>query len=378
MCVLFSIKSEHNSAMKRLKFEHRITALYLILGALWILFSDKLLGYLFSDIASLSRFQTFKGVFYVVTTAIFFYFFITKHLVKLRSTEKELENHKQNLTQLVHEKTKNLDDAIEALSKTNQKLNEKNKIINKQNTELKSTLKALKEMQFQLIQIEKMASLGILTAGISHEINNPLNFIMGGLTGLQNYIRESKIEDEKVELYLKSIKTGIERATSIMNGLNQLSRNNDELNEKCDLHAIIENSLAISKGQWKSNIEVIRQFAAYPILIPGNVGKLHQVFINLIVNAFQSIGDKGTVTISTEIQNDKAIVTIADTGCGISKDKLFRITDPFYTTKEPGHGTGLGLSITYNIIQDHKGTLEFKSAVKKGTTVTVVLPAKFN
>jgi signal transduction histidine kinase len=364
--------------MKRLKFEHRITALYLILGALWILFSDKLLGYLFSDIASLSRFQTFKGVFYVVTTAVFFYFFITKHLIKLRNTEKELENHKQNLTQLVHEKTKNLDDAIEALSKTNQKLNEKNKIINKQNTELKSTLKALKEMQFQLIQIEKMASLGILTAGISHEINNPLNFIMGGLTGLQNYIRESKIEDEKVELYLKSIKTGIERATSIMNGLNQLSRNNDDLNEKCDLHAIIENSLAISKGQWKSNIEVIRQFAAYPILIPGNVGKLHQVFINLIVNAFQSIGDKGTVTITTETQKDKAIVTIADTGCGISKDKLSKITDPFYTTKEPGHGTGLGLSITYNIIQDHKGTLEFKSAVKKGTTVTVVLPAKFN
>lgn len=363
--------------MKHFKFEHRITALYLILGALWILFSDKVLNYFLSDIALLSRFQTFKGFFYVITTAIFFYFFITKHLTKLRNTEQELENHKQHLVQLVQEKTKNLDEAIEAISNTNQKLNDKNKIIKKQNTELKETLKALKETQFQLIQIEKMASLGILTAGISHEINNPLNFILGGLTGLQEYIQESKIDDEKVELYLKSIRTGIERATSIMNGLNQMSRNNDDLNENCDLHAIIENSLSISKGQWKNNIEIIRKFTEHPILIPGNVGKLHQVFINLIVNAFQSIEDMGSVTITTEMKHDNAIVTISDTGCGISKAQLSKITDPFYTTKEPGYGTGLGLSITYNIIQNHKGTINFQSALNKGTTVTVLLPTKF-
>lgn len=363
--------------MKHLKFEYRITALYLILGALWILFSDQGLGYLLSDNASLSKFQTLKGIFYVIITAVFFYFFITKHLTRLRNTEKELKNHKENLVQLVNEKTKDLDLAFETLSKTNKELNDKNKIINKQNTELKKTLKTLKETQYQLIQIEKMASLGILTAGISHEINNPLNFIMGGLTGLQNYIRESKIEDEKVSLYLKSIKTGVHRATAIMNGLNQMSRTNDDLNEKCDLHAIIENSLAISKGKWKSNIEINREFAHYPILIPGNVGKLHQVFINLIVNAYQSIEEKGSVTISTEIKKDNAIVTIADTGCGINKEKLSNVTDPFYTTKEPGHGTGLGLSITYNIIREHKGTLTFQSVLKKGTTVTVVLPAKF-
>jgi signal transduction histidine kinase len=278
--------------------------------------------------------------------------------------------------ELIQEKTKNLDKAIDTLSKTNQQLSEKNKIINKRNTELKDTLKALKKMQYQLIQIEKMASLGILTAGISHEINNPLNFIMGGLTGLQDYVQEAKIEDEKVKLYLASIKTGIQRATSIMNGLNQLSRNNEDLNEKCDLHAIIENSLSISKGQWKNVIEIIRNFSDDAIIIPGNVGKLHQVFINLIVNAYQSIEKSGSVTITTEINNNTAIISIADTGCGISKNKIANITDPFYTTKEPGHGTGLGLSITYHIIREHNGTLNFKSTLNKGTTVTVELPAK--
>jgi len=363
--------------MKNLKFEHRITVLYLILGLIWILFSDKVLGIIFWDINSLTRLQTLKGFFYVIITAIFFYFFISKHLTKLRNTESELEKHKNNLVELIQEKTKNLDEAIEALSNTNSKLNEKNKIINKKNAELKKTLKVLKETQFQLIQIEKMASLGILTAGISHEINNPLNFILGGLTGLQDYIRDENIRDEKVELYLNSIKTGIERATSIMTGLNQMSRASENYREPCDLHAIINNSLLITKGELKGSIEIKKHFSDTPIIIPGNVGKLHQVFINLIVNAYHAVEEKGSITITTGITNDNAVITITDTGCGISKDKLSKITDPFFTTKEPGKGTGLGLSITYNIIQAHKGTIKFQSTIKKGTSVTIILPAKF-
>lgn len=362
--------------MKNIRFEHKITALYLLLGAAWILFSDKILGMLIEDIASLSKVQSLKGIFYVVITALFFYFFIRKHLSKLRHTELELESHKNNLLQLVQEKTKDLDSAIEALSKINEELNAKNTLINKKNEELHETLKILKETQFQLIQIEKMASIGVLTAGISHEINNPLNFILGGVTGLENYIKEEKIESEKVDLYLKGIKTGIKRVNEIMSGLNQLSRKNDNYDEICDIHAIIDNCINITQGQFKGKIVVEKQYADKPVVVYGNVGKLHQIFINILVNACQSIEKKGTILIKTAIDEKNAIINIADTGCGISEENLAKITDPFFTTKDPGKGTGLGLSIVYNIIQEHKGKIEFQSQINKGTTVNITLPAK--
>ena len=355
--------------MKKLRFEHKITALYLMLGAIWILFSDKLLGFLIQDINTIMKLQTFKGVFYVVITAIFFYLFIRKHLSKLRSTEHELEEHKNNLLQHIQEKTKDLDAAIEALSEINSELNKKN-------NELTKTLDKLKETQFQLIQFEKMASIGVLTAGISHEINNPLNYILGGLTGLENYIKEAKIESEKVSLYLNSIKTGIERATTIMSGLNQMSRNNENYDEICDIHAIIDNCLNITKGLYKEKIDIKKEYASTPIVVSGNTGKLHQVFINLIVNAFQAIENKGTIRIITEKDGDKTRIIMKDSGCGISEENLSKITDPFFTTKDPGKGTGLGLSIVYNIIQSHQGNIEFESTINKGTTAIIVLPVK--
>jgi len=340
------------------------------------LFSDSILNFLIDDIDSLTEIQTYKGVFYVLITAIFFFLYMKKHLNKLRNAEQQLEVHKNNLQHLVEEKTKDLDAAINKLSKTNAALNDKNEIINDQNLKLKKTLKALKDTQSQLVQVEKMASLGILTAGISHEINNPLNYILGGLTGLENHLTDEKINDEKVNLYLNSIKTGVSRATAIVSGLNQLSRNKDTYEEDCDIHEIIDNCLTILNSQLKRKIEIKRQFADEIIIVTGNVGKLHQVFLNIIINANQSIEDKGTITLSTVITKENVYIDIADTGCGISKENLSKITDPFFTTKEPGQGTGLGLAIACNIIHDHKGTISFKSALNKGTNVKIVLPVK--
>jgi signal transduction histidine kinase len=346
------------------------------LGGMWILFSDNILKFFIKDIDYLSEVQTFKGIFYVLITAVFFYLYMKKHLNKLRNAEHELEDHKNNLQHLVVEKTKDLDAAIHELSKTNTALNDKNEIINNQNLKLKNTLKALKDTQSQLVQIEKMASLGILTAGISHEINNPLNYILGGLTGLENHLSDEKINDEKVELYLNSIRTGVSRATAIVSGMNQLSRKKDTYEELCDIHEIIDNCLTILNSQLKHKIEIIKQFAGERIIVSGNVGKLHQVFLNIIINANQSIEDKGTITLSTALKKENVYIEITDTGCGISKENLSKITDPFFTTKEPGQGTGLGLAIAYNIIHDHKGTINFMSTVNKGTTVKIVLPLK--
>lgn len=362
--------------MAKIRFEHRITFIYILLGAVWILFSDSVLKLFIYDINYLSEIQTLKGVLYVIITALFFYFFIKKHLSKLRNTERELESHKNNLQHLVEEKTKDLDNAIGELSTTNAALNEKNDIIRQQNIQLKKTVKALKDTQGHLIQVEKMASLGVLTAGISHEINNPLNYILGGLTGLENHLADEKINDQKVALYLNSIKTGVNRATAIVSGLNQLSRNKETYEEDCNIHEIINNCLTILDNQLKNKVEIIRDFNQQTLVVQGNVGKMHQVFLNIIINACQSIRENGTISIATEIIKDTVQIKIADNGCGISKENLSKITDPFFTTKEPGEGTGLGLAIVYNIIQAHRGKISFSSTLNKGTVVKIVLPLK--
>ncbi|WP_340114153.1 sensor histidine kinase [Maribellus mangrovi] len=353
--------------MPKIKFEYKIAFAYLLIGGLWISFSDRFLNTIIRDPDYLTEIQTYKGWFYVLVTAILFFLFLKKHLSELRSTRNELEAHKNNLQQLVQEKTRNLDIAI-------RELEIKNKEINLKNSKLESTLQELKEMQAQLFQAEKMASIGILTAGIAHEINNPLNYILGGLTGLQSYFDEEKIEDEKILLFTNSIEIGINRVNTIVSGLNNFSRNNNTFDETCNINEIVDNCLNIIGNQLKHRINVVKNYAEPAPILKGNVGQLHQVFLNILVNATQAIPEKGSINIRTENKKDSIFIQISDTGCGIEQDDLPKITDPFFTTKEPGEGTGLGLSITYNLITAHKGRLNFESQVNKGTKVRVELP----
>jgi signal transduction histidine kinase len=127
-------------------------------------------------------------------------------------------------------------------------------------------------------------------------------------------------------------------------------------------------------NQIKDKVEVRKSFSNEKINVLGNAGKIHQVFINILLNSIQAIATKGTILIKTYKQEKNIIIEISDTGCGISKENLLKVTDPFFTTKDPGKGTGLGLSISYNIIQDHKGKLEFESEIDKGTIVKISLP----
>jgi signal transduction histidine kinase len=220
-----------------------------------------------------------------------------------------------------------------------------------------------------------MASLGILTAGVAHEINNPLNFIMGAYDVLDDYFTSAgEPKDERILPLLNSIKTGVDRATEIVKGLSQFSRNNETLEENCEINSIINNCLTMLNNQLKGRIDITKNISEEEIIIKGNVGKLHQIFINILSNASQSIDKKGAITITTLKQEKSVIIYITDTGHGISQENLAKITDPFYTTKDPGKGTGLGLAIAYRIIQDHKGRIEFHSELNKGTSVKIWLP----
>ncbi|MDD4358089.1 MAG: ATP-binding protein [Smithellaceae bacterium] len=356
--------------MKNIKFEYKITLAYLLVGSFWIIFSDKILS-LFVEDTSITLAQTFKGWFYVTVTALLFYFFIKKHLTKLREAEKILANHKRMLETTVREKTHDLEFANKMLNATNQ-------LINSRNKELKTSLENLRKTQQQLIQAEKMASLGVLTAGVAHEINNPLNYIMGAYVGLQrNYEANSFAENqEQVAFLLDALKTGIERSTSIVQGLNKFNHNSDSYNEECNLHEIIDNCIRILQYQLRPGIGLNKDYFKKELLIKGNTGGLHQVFTNVLINAIQAINEQGSIHIATRKAGKMIQVEISDTGHGISPEHIKKITDPFFTTKSPGQGTGLGLSISYNIIKQHQGSMDFQSELGKGTSVTISLPLK--
>ncbi|MDW7694801.1 PAS domain S-box protein [Flammeovirgaceae bacterium SG7u.111] len=297
-------------------------------------------------------------------------------ITEKKKAELELEKYKNNLELLVKERTEELETMNEEVNATNEELYIKNDLIHEQNAELKTAFDELKKTQAQLLQVEKMASLGILTAGVAHEINNPLNYIHGGYLGLKKYFEEQGHENKNIPILLNSIRTGVERASDIVKGLSQFSRSNEAFNENCDIHSIINNCLIMLQNRLKNSIVVTKEFAGEDLIVKGNVGKLHQVFINLLTNSSQAIELGGEIKIWTKVIENMAVIEIADTGKGIRDDNLSKITDPFFTTKAPGKGTGLGLSISYSIVQEHHGQIEFESEFGVGTKVKLSFPLK--
>lgn len=285
-----------------------------------------------------------------------------------KNSERELEIYRNQLEIKVQERTEELASANEELSAINDDL-----FLQRQ--ELEKTLEELKNAQQQLVQTEKMASLGVLTAGIAHEINNPLNFIHNGLAVIENHIIEKHPEDKPLlaEVF-DAIKTGISRTSNIVKSLNSFSRNDSLPYTNCVIQDILEDCLTMLYSQYKGRIKVIKNYYQLKTYVLANEGKMHQVFLNLLANAIQSIEDHGTIEITVSNGDSKINVIITDSGCGIQAEDISRIFDPFYTTKDPGKGTGLGLSITQNIIHEHMGTIRCVSKVNEGTSFIVSLP----
>jgi signal transduction histidine kinase len=311
-------------------------------------------------------------------------------LVISRENERLVREQNLLLEAKVHERTI-------ALEETNQNLN--------------GALEHLKATQSQLVESEKMASLGVLTAGIAHEINNPINFVKSNIKPLQLDIRDiwevigqyenldlkGDLEGQIAEInaykrqidipYIKSeissllqgIEDGAVRTAEIVKGLRTFSRLDETELKKVSVHEGLDSTLILLKSSMPGNVQVVRNYETIPA-IECFPGKLNQVFMNIMSNALYAMdkmpgGRTEVLSVSTAIYDQEHVeVRIADTGIGMPDEVREKIFDPFFTTKDIGEGTGLGLSIVFNIIEKHKGKIVVHSTPGKGTEFQIILP----
>lgn len=245
-------------------------------------------------------------------------------------------------------------------------------------------VKIVKDVELQLVQMEKMASVGVLAAGIAHEVNNPLGFLISNLESLKDYARAlAKIvplDNPKNKTILEDLSAisaesleGALRIKKIVSDLRTFSKQSESAVNLVDINQILESTLSIVWNEIKFKIAVVKDYQAKTQVFADST-QLSQVFLNLLINASQAIPEKGTVTLSTSEDTDNVYIKISDTGPGIAPDVLPKIFDPFFSTKKTG--SGLGLSVSYNIIKSHKGQIKAESTLGKGTTFTISLPKK--
>lgn len=228
------------------------------------------------------------------------------------------------------------------------------------------------QLEEQLQISEKMASIGLLAAGVAHEVNTPLT----GISSYTQMLLEKSDPDDPRTKVLEKIERQTFRAAKIVNGLLNLARpSQGESLQPVDMNAVVNDVLSLLEHQFKtSSIKVRKELASSPIVVQGVEYKLQQVLLNLFLNARDAMPSGGWLTIASRFEEGRGVLEVSDTGVGIPGEHLGRIYDPFFTTKAIGRGTGLGLSITYGIVQEHGGTLACDSAVGKGTTFTLTLP----
>ena len=233
-----------------------------------------------------------------------------------------------------------------------------------------------KRLQQELIQQEKMAAIGMLAGGVAHEINNPL----GGIIAFAQLIKRDLEEENVLFGDIQEIESAALRCKKIVQDLLDFSRISSGT-KKCflDVNPLIEKVIPFIKMEIKSlNIDLETSFQHVLPKVYGDSNRLEQVFLNLLTNACQSMKKGGVLKIGTYVDRldheETVCIEITDTGCGIPKDEITKVFDPFYTTKRPGEGTGLGLSVSYKIIRDHGGKIKLRSQPKKGSVFTIYLP----
>jgi PAS domain S-box-containing protein len=230
-----------------------------------------------------------------------------------------------------------------------------------------------KTMEKQLLQADKLASIGQLAAGIAHEINNPLSMILG----YTQLLLRSEDQASQKHADLKIVEKHARTCKTIVGDLLSFARSTRTKREMADLHRAIEEILSVVRHHFElDGVEIERRFDMEIPSLVIDEEKVKQVFMNLIMNAKQAIGKNGTISLCTQYDHINGLVSIrvADTGSGISQEYLSRVFDPFFTTKSTGEGTGLGLSVSYGIVKDHGGDILVESEPGKGSTFTVVLP----
>jgi PAS domain S-box-containing protein len=228
------------------------------------------------------------------------------------------------------------------------------------------------QLEEQLRISEKMASIGLLAAGVAHEVNTPLT----GISSFTQMLLEGADPQDPRTRLLEKIERQTFRAAKIVNGLLTLSRPASSDRASVDLNIIITDVLALLEHQFESHrIRVRRDLNDAPVAMLGQEQKLQQVFLNLFLNARDAMPKGGWLSVSTRLDAGKVLVEVSDTGSGIPPEYLARIYDPFFTTKATGHGTGLGLSISYGIVREHDGAIECDSVIGQGTKFSVSFPS---
>ncbi|MBB6288327.1 response regulator receiver domain-containing protein [Pseudomonas sp. SJZ103] len=274
---------------------------------------------------------------------------------------------------------------------------------------LQQEIEERKHLESQLVQSEKLASLGQLAAGVAHEINNPVGFISSNLSTLDGYFNQlqqmleayqqaeetlatgeqhaqlkalrTRLEldflQDDIPILIHESKEGIGRVAQIVKDLKNFSRvDNDQTWQFANLQQGIDSTLNIVASELKYKADVVKHYAPLPE-IECLASQLNQVVMNLVINAAQAMGpERGIITLSNGVEGENVWLEVADNGCGIAPEAIQKIFDPFFTTKPVGEGTGLGLSLSYGIVKKHHGDISVSSELGKGTTFRVVLPIR--
>jgi len=292
-------------------------------------------------------------------------------------------------------------------------LDDKSRSLYENVLQLQSTVDALEAAQEQLIQSEKMASIGQLAAGVAHEINNPIGFSLSNLTTLSEYVEsfikldqvvisnlptleghglvkqyQAYRKEEDIDFIVGDLKEllgdtvkGLNRVSAIVANLKKVTHAGELEMELGNINDIIDESVKVVWSELKYNMEVVKVFTTLP-LVNCHIGEIHQVLMNLFLNASHACKDKGILTLKTSTKTEKnqqwVVIEVSDNGNGMSSEVRKKIFDPFFTTKPVGVGTGLGLSVSFGIIEKHGGTIKVTSVEDEGTTFILSLPLPEN
>lgn len=327
-----------------------------------------------------------------------------------RVAENALRRSNDNLEHIVEKRTSQLAEANKKLERDLRQRQSADAELRRRNVELTLLNDKLSMAQQQLLQAEKMASIGQLAAGVAHEINNPIGYIFSNVGTLQTYLgdlfvmldsyqaAEGALADPAVArqlaalrqqidldflrgdipLLMRESQEGIARVRHIVQDLKDFSRADAQQQWIwANLHHGIDSTLNIVSHEIKYKADLVKQYGDLPDIecLPS---QLNQVIMNLVVNAAHAIATHGTITIRTghDAEHDQVWISVGDTGAGIAAENLTRIFDPFFTTKPIGQGTGLGLSLAYGIIQKHHGRIDVDSVIGQGSTFRITLPVR--
>ena len=384
-----------------------------------LFFINDMFSYLMPQDQVYSRLIVFKDcinrlVLAFLTIGLIGSYYMTKIIItpiqNMINGTKELAQGKLS-TRLKESKYEEINDLIETYNKMAESLEAsytdlENKV-KERTSELETANNELKNTQTMMVHSEKMRSLGQLVSGITHEINNPINFIHGNMLHLKNYstdlvhlieLYESSEEDldedkqnkikalkEQIELdfikedlpmLIKSCHEGTERTKNIILDLKNFSRLDEMVINSINLEREIETTLNILNNKIKNKIEVVKEYENDIPLIDGFGGQINQVFMNVLDNACYAIKETGKIHIRLKKTEKHVTIEFEDSGSGMNQEQKSKIFEPFYTTKPVGQGSGMGMSISYKVIQNHQGTIVVNSEIGKGTTFKIQLPIK--